>query len=124
MEVYCQPLRATEIRLNPDEYTDKDNVILGDSVRWGIRVGTTAVMVEPLATPADPNMTTNLVIHTNKRDYHLMIRLRGQYMNAIAWYYPNEVRATAAVRQAALKELAADQQTVAVTDVPTAEASR
>jgi hypothetical protein len=70
--IYCQPLRATEIRLNPDEYTDKDSVVLGDSVRWAIKIGPQAVMVEPLGTTADPNMVSNLVIHTNHRSYHLI----------------------------------------------------
>jgi type IV secretory pathway VirB9-like protein len=114
--VYCHPLRATEIRLNADEVTDKDDVILGDSVRWGIRVGATAVMVEPLATPADPNMTTNLVIHTNKRSYHLLLHLRSHYMDAVAWYYPSEVKAAEQARQTALKQVAAAGQTAVAVD--------
>lgn len=121
--VYCRPLRATEIRLKADEFTDKDDVILGDSVRWGIRVGATAVMVEPLATAADPNMTTNLVIHTNKRSYHLLLRLRARYMDAVAWYYPNDVKAAAAARQTALKQVAAAQETQAATPSTTPEES-
>jgi type IV secretion system protein TrbG len=108
--VYCQPLRATEIRLNPDEYTDKDSVVLGDSVRWAIKIGRQAVMVEPLGTLADPNMRTNLVIHTNRRSYHLSLRLRSRsYTQAIEWYYPDDVRELQAARQAALKQLAAQQ---------------
>jgi type IV secretory pathway VirB9-like protein len=121
--VYCRPLRATEIRLNADEFTDKDDVILGDSVRWGIRVGATAVMVEPLATPADPNMTTNLVIHTNKRSYHLLLRLRSHYMDAVAWYYPSEVRAAEQARQTALKQVAAAQDPQAADPPATQEES-
>jgi type IV secretory pathway VirB9-like protein len=105
--VYCQPLRATEIRLNPDEYTDKDSVVIGDSVRWAIKIGTQAVMVEPLGTAADPNMTTNLVIHTNHRSYHLNLRLRTHYMAAVQWYYPNDVREQQAARQLAQREAAA-----------------
>jgi type IV secretory pathway VirB9-like protein len=50
----CSPLRATEIRLNPDETTDKDSVVLGDSLRWAIKVSRQAVMVEPLGTSATP----------------------------------------------------------------------
>jgi type IV secretory pathway VirB9-like protein len=121
--VYCRPLRATEIRLNADEITDKDDVILGDSVRWGIRVGATAVMVEPLATPADPNMTTNLIIHTNKRSYHLLLRLRSRYMAAVAWYYPSDVKAADEARQIALKQVAAAQDTQAAGPPATQEES-
>ena len=106
--VYCQPLRATELRLSPDEYVDKDSVILGDSVRWGVRVGVHTVMVEPLATPADPNMTSNLVIATDHgRSYHLMLRLRPKFMAAVAWYYPSDVKAAEAARQIALTQAAA-----------------
>jgi type IV secretory pathway VirB9-like protein len=115
--IYCRPLRVTEIRLNQDEFTDKDDVVVGDSVRWGIRIGAQAVMVEPLGTAADPSMTTNLVIHTNRRSYHLLLRLRSHYMDAVAWYYPDEVRATAAQREAALK-LAATQNAPAATADP------
>ncbi|MBV8056331.1 MAG: TrbG/VirB9 family P-type conjugative transfer protein [Deltaproteobacteria bacterium] len=105
--VYCQPLRATEIRLSPDEWTDKDSVILGDSVRWAIKVSGQAVMVEPLGTSADPNMTSNLIIHTNKRSYHLMLKLRSRFMAAVQWYYPVEVREQQAARQQAQREATA-----------------
>jgi type IV secretion system protein TrbG len=104
--IYCSPLSATEIRLNPDESTDKDSVVLGDSVRWAIKIGTQAVMVEPLGTSADPHMTTNLIIHTNKRSYHLTLRLRPKPMAAIAWYYPDDVRHQQAARQKAQREAA------------------
>jgi type IV secretory pathway VirB9-like protein len=106
----CAPLRATELRLGPGEYTDKDSVVLGDSVRWAVRVGLRSVMVEPLGTSADPKMKTNLIISTNQHSYHLMLRLRSRYMNSVAWYYPDEVRAAEAQREAALK-LAAAQNT-------------
>src|SRR5215471_17136704 len=101
----CAPLRATELRLAPSEYTDKDSVVLGDSIRWAVRIGQHSVMVEPLGTSADPNMVTNLVISTNQRSYHLVLRLRRQYTPAIAWYYPDDV-AAASARQTALREAA------------------
>jgi type IV secretory pathway VirB9-like protein len=118
--LYCQPLRATELRLAPDEYTDKDSVILGDSVRWAVRIGLHSVMVEPLGTAADPHMITNLVISTNQRSYHVLLRLRRQQMDAVSWYYPDEVRAAEAQREAALKLAAAqDAQTTAADPPPT-----
>jgi type IV secretory pathway VirB9-like protein len=118
--LYCQPLRATEIRLNPDEWTDKDSVVLGDSVRWTIKVGEQAVMVEPLGTTADPNMTSNLIIHTNKRSYHLMLKLSGRPMPAVAWYYPAQVRQADAARQLAQRQAAAQTaDTPAAAPAPT-----
>jgi type IV secretory pathway VirB9-like protein len=115
----CAPLRATELRLAPDEYTDKDSVVLGDSIRWAVRIGQHSVMVEPLGTSADPNMVTNLVISTNQRSYHLMLRLRRQYTPAIAWYYPDDVRAAASARQTALREAAAQANQAKDSPAPT-----
>lgn len=109
----CQPLEATEIRLAPDEYTDKDNAVLGDSVRWDIKIGGQAVMVKPLGDSLDPKMTTNLVIHTDKRSYHLLLRIRKPFSAAIAWYYPDTVKAEDAARQAAIKEAAAQSSQAA-----------
>jgi type IV secretion system protein TrbG len=102
----CAPLRATEIRLNPDETTDKDSVVLGDSLRWAIKVSRQAVMVEPLGTSADPNMITNLIIATNRRSYHFLLRLRPKPMAAIAFYYPDDIRQLEAARQLAQAEAA------------------
>jgi type IV secretory pathway VirB9-like protein len=116
--VDCAPLRATELRLAPSEYTDKDSVVLGDSVRWAVKIGQHSVMVEPLGTSADPSMTTNLVIGTNLHTYHLMLRLRRHYMDAVAFYYPDDVRAAEAQRQAALKLAIA--QNAQATDPPPA----
>jgi type IV secretory pathway VirB9-like protein len=104
--VYCAPLRATEIRLNADESADKDGVILGDSLRWTIKVSRQAVMIEPLGTTADPNMVSNLIIHTNRRSYHFMLKLRGTYMAAVQFYYPADVLQLEAARQVAQREAA------------------
>jgi type IV secretory pathway VirB9-like protein len=104
--VYCAPLTATEIRLNPDESTDKDGVVLGDSVRWSIKVSRQAVMVEPLGTTDDPNMVSNLIIATNRRSYHFILRLRTKAMTAVQFYYADDVRQLEAARQVAQAEAA------------------
>jgi len=122
--VDCTPLRATELRLSPTEYTDKDSAVLGDSVRWAVRIGLHSVMIEPLGTSADPHMTTNLIISTNERSYHLMLRLRSHYMGSVAWYYPDDVRAAEAQREAALKLAAAQNAQAADPPSPQPEASR
>lgn len=107
--VYCQPLRVTEIRLAGDEHADKKGVDIGDAARWGVEVGEQIVMVKPLGDASDKNMTTNLVIHTNRRSYHLVLKLRTSFIPAIAWYYPDEVKAAEATRQVALRAAAAEQ---------------
>src|SRR5215469_12872890 len=76
--LHCKPLHVTQIRLQLDEFTDKDDVKIGDKDRWGTIVGPHSVLVFPLGTntnitfpgaqvsiPRDPNMVTNLVISTN-----------------------------------------------------------
>ena len=122
--VDCTPLRATELRLSPTEYTDKDSAVLGDSVRWAVRIGLHSVMIEPLGTSADPHMTTNLIISTNERSYHLMLRLRSHYMSSVAWYYPDDVRAAEGQREAALKLAAAQNAQAADPPSQQPEASR
>jgi type IV secretion system protein TrbG len=109
--VYCAPLSATEIRLNPDEHTDKDSVVSGDSLRWAIKVSKQAVMVEPLGTTADPHMVSNLIIATNRRSYHFLLKLRTKPMSAVAFYYPDDVRQLQAARQVAQAEAAKQAQT-------------
>jgi type IV secretory pathway VirB9-like protein len=116
--VDCAPLRATELRLSPTEYTDKDSAVLGDSVRWAVRIGLHSVMVEPLGTPADPHMTTNLIISTDQHSYHLMLRVRSRYMSSVAWYYSEEIRAAEAQREAALKLAATRNAQAATADPP------
>jgi type IV secretion system protein TrbG len=107
--VYCQPLRVTEIQLSPDEHAKKNGVDIGDSARWGVEIGDQTVMVKPLADASDKNMTTNLVIHTDHRSYHLLLRLSTRFVPAIAWYYPDDVTTAQAARQVALKAVAAEQ---------------
>lgn len=104
--IYCTALSATEIRLNTDEHTDKDSVILGDSLRWTTKVSRQAVMVEPLGTTQDLHMETNLIIATNRRSYHFNLKLRSKPMSAVAFYYSDDVRQLEAQRDAAMAEAA------------------
>jgi type IV secretory pathway VirB9-like protein len=105
-KIFCAALQPTEIRLNPDETTDKDSVVIGDSLRWAIKVSRQAVMVEPLGTTADPNMMTTMIIATSRRSYHFLLRLRSKPMAAVAFYYPADVQQLEAARQLAQAEAA------------------
>lgn len=102
--LYLAPLRATEIRLGPGEYTDKDWVVMGDVTRWTYRVTEASVMVEPLGTPQDVAMQTNMVIRSNKHVYNLLLKLRSKPMLAVGWYYINDVKAAQVARSAAIEE--------------------
>jgi type IV secretory pathway VirB9-like protein len=115
----CQPLHVTQIRLRPDETTDKDDVKVGDKDRWGVIVGDHTVLIFPLGSdvpitvpdaqqtiPRDPDMITNLVIHTSLGNDYVFnpVRIARPFTQAVEFYYPQQVRADDAARQAALKE--------------------
>ena len=111
-KVNCSTMWATEIRLNPDEQTDRDAITIGDTERWSIKVGAHSVTVKPLGTTLDPKMMTDLIIATNKpRSYHFQLFLKGKPNNAIGFYFPDDVKTAAVAREVALKEAAKQQAT-------------
>ena len=92
--LYAAPEQVTDIALEPGERVN--SVSAGDTVRWV--VGDTSsgnagggervhILVKPIA----PNLSTNLVIATDRRAYHLEMRsFRETYMAAISWTYPQD----------------------------------
>jgi len=93
-QVYAAPGQITDIALEPGEsLTGTGPIAAGDTARWII--GDTesgsgvARRVHVLVKPSRPDITTNLVITTDRRTYMLELR-SGQkpYMPAVAWAYP------------------------------------
>jgi len=93
-QVYAAPGQITDIALEPGEsLTGSGPIAAGDTARWVIGdtesgSGVTR-RVHVLVKPTRPDITTNLVLTTDRRTY--MIELRsGQkpYMPAVAWAYP------------------------------------
>ncbi len=107
-QAYTAPGRVTDIALEPGEALVA--VASGDTVRWVIGdtssgSGTskrTHVLVKPFAS----DLSTNLVITTDRRSYHLALTSNSKTaMAALSWTYPQdalialkhaEARATAA----------------------------
>jgi len=102
--LYAAPGQVTDIALEPGETLLA--ISAGDTVRWA--VGDTAsgsgtarqvhVMVKPFAA----GLTTNLVILTDKRTYHLeLASTEHTAMAALSWSYPQEalIAAKAAAEQ-------------------------
>jgi P-type conjugative transfer protein TrbG len=93
-QVYAAPGQITNIALEPGEsLTGSGPIAAGDTARWIIGdtesgSGTTR-RVHVLVKPSRPDITTNLVITTDRRTYMLELR-SGQrpYMPAVAWAYP------------------------------------
>ncbi|MBU2232913.1 MAG: P-type conjugative transfer protein TrbG [Alphaproteobacteria bacterium] len=93
-QVYASPGQITNIALEPGEcLTGAGPIAAGDTARWII--GDTesgsgiSRRVHVLVKPTRPDISTNLVITTDRRTY--MIELRAAempYMPAIAWAYP------------------------------------
>lgn len=76
--VACQPLRACIIQLQAGEKVNKSGVVLGDSARWQVSeiytggpfpAGAFSLVIKP----EQYDITTNLIIATNKRTYDLSL---------------------------------------------------
>lgn len=91
--LYAAPERVSDIALQPGETLTA--VAAGDTVRWVIgdtisgsgETRRVHVLVKPFA----PGLTTNLVIATDRRTYHLQLdSTDNSAMAAISWTYPRD----------------------------------
>jgi type IV secretion system protein VirB9 len=95
-QVYTAPGQVTDIALQEGEQlVGPGPVAGGDTVRWII--GDTisgsgpAARVHILVKPTRPDLTTNLVINTDRRTYHLELRATAAtYMASVSWIYPQD----------------------------------
>lgn len=95
-QVYTAPGQVTDIALQEGEQlVGPGPVAAGDTVRWIIGdtvsgSGPTA-RVHILAKPTRPDLSTNLVINTDRRTYHLELRATpSTYMASVSWTYPQD----------------------------------
>jgi type IV secretion system protein VirB9 len=95
-QVYAAPGEVTDIALEAGEQlVGPGPVAAGDTVRWVI--GNTESGTGPtkrihiLLKPTQPDITTNLVINTDRRTYHLELRsVAKTYMASVSWAYPQD----------------------------------
>ncbi len=95
-QVYAAPGQVTDIALQEGEQlVGLGPVAAGDTVRWII--GDTvsgsgpAARVHILAKPTRPDISTNLVINTDRRTYHIELRATAStYMASVSWTYPQD----------------------------------
>ncbi|WP_180899672.1 P-type conjugative transfer protein TrbG [Martelella soudanensis] len=93
-QVYGSPGQITDIALEPGEsLTGAGPIAAGDTTRWII--GDTesgsgnSRRVHILVKPTRPDITTNLVVTTDRRTYMIELRARESlYMPSVAWAYP------------------------------------
>lgn len=91
--LYAAPERVTDIALQPGEALVA--VSAGDTVRWIIGDTSSgageASRVHVLVKPVAASLTTNLVITTDRRAYHLMLESTPQTaMASLSWTYPQD----------------------------------
>ena len=95
-QVYAAPGQITNIALEPGEsLTGAGPIAAGDTARWiiGDTESGSGVMrrVHILVKPSRPDITTNLVVTTDRRVYMLELRSGEKpYMPAVAWAYPQQ----------------------------------
>lgn len=95
-QVYAAPGEITDIALEPGEkLVGTGPVAAGDTLRWVIgdtESGTaTGKRIHILLKPTAPNLTTNLIINTDRRTYHLELRSDAKtYMASVSWAYPQD----------------------------------
>ncbi|MER8372329.1 P-type conjugative transfer protein TrbG [Mesorhizobium sp. M1406] len=93
-QVYVAPGQITNIALEPGEsLTGAGPIAAGDTARWIIgdtESGSGATRrVHVLVKPTRNDISTNLVITTDRRTYMLELRAgENPYMPAVAWAYP------------------------------------
>lgn len=92
-EVYCQPLRVTDIRLAPGE-TALEPPYISDSERWmlggGISHENGAEVQHIYIKPKMPSCTASLIINTDEREYHILLRSYSDvYMPIVRFRYHN-----------------------------------
>jgi type IV secretion system protein VirB9 len=105
--LYAAPERITDIALQPGEAIV--SVAAGDTVRWTVGDTTSgagdAKRVHIFVKPFAAGLTTNLIITTDKRTYHVQLEsTAGTAMAALSWTYPLDE--LMAIRRAAEQERA------------------
>ncbi len=91
--VFTAPGQVTDVALQPGETLGA--VATGDTVRWVIGDATSgsgdAKRTHVLVKPFTAGLTTNVVITTDRRTYHLALTSTGRTaMSALSWTYPQD----------------------------------
>jgi len=92
--IQAAPQRITDIALEPGEAVL--SVSAGDTTRWIVgdakSGGGANAQAHVLVKPSAANLTTNLVIMTDRRVYHIELKsVSGAAMAAVSWRYPAEM---------------------------------
>ena len=91
--LYSAPGQVSDIALQPGE--ELISVSAGDTVRWVVgdtrSGGPSGTRAHVLVKPISAGISTNLMIATDRRTYHLELEsTSGSYMAALSWRYPQD----------------------------------
>jgi type IV secretion system protein VirB9 len=92
--VICSPLHICDIELEAGEKIQ--NVAIGDQVRWLASPASSGSgnLTAPhiIVKPTDENISTNMVITTDKRTYYLYLTSKKTgYVTRLSFYYPHDL---------------------------------
>lgn len=112
--LYAAPGQVSDIALQPGETLI--SVSAGDTVRWVVgdtsSGGPEGERAHILVKPIGPGLSTNLMIATDRRVYHLeLTSTDGAYMAALSWAYPQDE--LDGLRARNRNALARDERTIA-----------
>jgi len=90
-ELYCQPFRVSDITLQAGEKA-AEAPFVSDSERWMLGAGVSYEAGAPVqhiyVKPTESGLTASLIINTDLRVYHLVLRsFRDVYMPIVRWRY-------------------------------------
>lgn len=93
-KILCRPNRVTDVALQPGEKVSA--VHAGDTVRWQIAParsgGGANEVVHLVIKPLMPDISTNLLVMTDKRTYNLdLVSTTANYIPAVRFTYPDEM---------------------------------
>jgi type IV secretion system protein VirB9 len=91
-EIYCQPYRITDIRLEPGEQV-LETPFLSEEKVWEIGAGVSRKNGRDaqhfFVKPTYANLTTSMIIITDRRVYHILLKsYKDTFMVMVQWEYP------------------------------------
>lgn len=94
-EIFCQAYRVTDLVLEPGEQV-LEMPFLSENQVWEIGAGVSrqgAMDVQHFfLKPSMSGLTTSMIIITDKRIYHLLLKsFKDAYMSIVRWNYPNSM---------------------------------
>jgi type IV secretion system protein VirB9 len=91
--IVCAPLQVCDVELQPGEQVN--SIHLGDAARWSIEPAITSYgddeVQHLIIKPMDADLSTSLIVTTNRRTYHLSLRsTRADYMAHVSFTYMDD----------------------------------